>query len=115
MNNHGKVWALIPIKDFIEAKSRLRTVLQAEECAALARCMARDVANAVMASGAVHGTTLLGRGAAIGNLASELSCDYLEENSAADLSRNLDTAGMDSDLFDAVVKLGALGPIAAAT
>ena len=39
----GDVWALIPVKRLEQAKSRLASVLQPEECAMLSRAMLMDV------------------------------------------------------------------------
>lgn len=86
------IWVLMPVKDFGHAKSRLRAVLSAAECSALALNMARDVAAAAQGADAVHGLTLLGGGPDIEKLAAELGCDYLEEFPEVDLSGNLDVA-----------------------
>lgn len=92
LNNRHKVWALIPVKDFRLAKSRLRGVLQADECSALASNMARDVVAALAESASVHGVTLLGGAPEIEGLARELGCAYLEEYDDAGLSANLNMA-----------------------
>jgi 2-phospho-L-lactate/phosphoenolpyruvate guanylyltransferase len=39
----SKTWALVPVKRFSRAKSRLRGLLSADECARLAQAMLRDV------------------------------------------------------------------------
>ena len=86
------VWALMPVKDFGSAKSRLRTVLSANECAGLALNMARDVAAAILNADTVDGLSLLGSGPEIENLARELRCDCMEEFDDVDLSGNLGLA-----------------------
>jgi 2-phospho-L-lactate guanylyltransferase len=86
---NGTVWALIPVKDFGAAKSRLRAVLSADECSGLAESMARDVVAAITESGAVHGVSILGGGHEIENLAGENACDCMEEFYDVDLSCNL--------------------------
>jgi 2-phospho-L-lactate guanylyltransferase len=86
------IWALIPVKAFDNAKSRLRAVLSAAECSALALNMARDVAAAVRGADAVHGLTLLGGGPDIRELATTLGCEYIEEFPEVDLSGNLNVA-----------------------
>ena len=86
------VWALMPVKDFGNAKSRLRAVLSTDECAGLALNMARDVAAAILNADAVDGLALLGSGPEIEKLARELRCDCVEEFDDADLSCNLGLA-----------------------
>jgi len=92
VKTHDKVWAVMPVKDFTKAKSRLGPVLTADECAALAMNMAVDVARAIRNSGQVDGVTLLGSDPDVEALAAELGCDYLEEFRDADLSSNLNIA-----------------------
>lgn len=48
-----QVWALIPLKDFASAKTRLASTLSAESRRSLALAMALDVANALVHSNAV--------------------------------------------------------------
>ena len=92
MKTHDKVWAVIPVKDFNKAKSRLGPVLTADECAALARNMAEDVVLATRAAVDVDGITLLGGNSEVEDLAAKLGCDYLEEFGDAGLSSNLNMA-----------------------
>jgi 2-phospho-L-lactate guanylyltransferase len=88
----GTAWALIPVKDFGAAKSRLRAVLSADECSGLALNMARDVVAAIKGSGAVDGISLLGSGHEVEKLAREQGCDCMEEFYDVDLSCNLGLA-----------------------
>jgi 2-phospho-L-lactate guanylyltransferase len=92
VGKHKLVWALIPVKDFGAAKSRLRTVLSADECSGLALNMARDVATAIIGSDAIDGVSLLGSGSGVEKLAGELGCDRIEEFYDVDLSCNLGVA-----------------------
>jgi 2-phospho-L-lactate guanylyltransferase len=54
-----QVWALIPLKDFAGAKTRLAATLGAEARRALSLAMARDVATALTRSAAVARTILV--------------------------------------------------------
>ena len=92
MNISEKTWALVPIKTFDKAKSRLRSALSADQCATLARHMAEDVIAALQNAETIQGITVLGEEPAIAQFARELNCDFQTENSAADLSANLDAA-----------------------
>ena len=97
VRNKGTIWALIPVKDFGHAKSRLRTVLSDDECAGLALNMARDVAAAITGSEVVDGLSLLGSGPEIEKLADELHCEGMEEFYDVDLSCNLGLAARQLD------------------
>ncbi len=55
----ASTWALLPIKPFARAKSRLAERLSREECARLAEEMTRDVLRALTASAQISGITLL--------------------------------------------------------
>lgn len=52
-------WALVPIKRFPAAKSRLSTVFSREECNRLAESMARDVLRALIAAPEIAGIAIL--------------------------------------------------------
>jgi 2-phospho-L-lactate guanylyltransferase len=52
-------WALVPIKRFPAAKSRLATVFSREECNRLAEAMARDVLRALIAAPEISGIAIL--------------------------------------------------------
>ena len=52
-------WALVPIKPFASAKSRLEGLLTRAECARLAEEMARDVLRALHAAPDVSGIAML--------------------------------------------------------
>jgi 2-phospho-L-lactate guanylyltransferase len=92
VGNKGITWALIPVKEFDGAKSRLRETLSADECSGLALNMARDVAAAIVDADTIDGVSLLGSGPAIEKLASQLRCDCMEEFYDVDLSCNLGLA-----------------------
>jgi len=53
-------WALVPVKSFAAAKSRLEGLLTRDECARLAEEMARDVLMALHAAPDITGIAILG-------------------------------------------------------
>ena len=55
MNDGNKIWSVIPVKRFADAKRRLSPVLDGEERAALARLMFEDVLDVLLQSKAVLG------------------------------------------------------------
>ncbi len=85
-------WALVPIKNFARAKSRLATVLSAEQCAALATCMATDVIAALRGCADVGRVVCLGEQPEIETFATQQGCEFVAERSGAGLSANLDHA-----------------------
>jgi len=92
LNKAEKIWALVPIKAFGKAKTRLRPALDADQCAALARHMATDVVKALQGVSKLQGITLLGETPVMAEFARDLNCDFLAEVPQADLSANLDIA-----------------------
>ena len=52
-------WALLPIKPFASAKSRLEGLLTRPECARLAEEMARDVLRALCSAPEISGIAIL--------------------------------------------------------
>lgn len=92
LNKANKIWALVPIKAFSKAKTRLRSALTADQCAALARHMATDVVTALRKASILQGITLLGEEPVVARFAREQNCDYLADTPGADLSANLDNA-----------------------
>jgi 2-phospho-L-lactate guanylyltransferase len=87
-----KIWALLPVKAFAKAKTRLRPALTADQCAALAKHMATDVVTALQNASMLQGITLLGEEPVVADFARELDCDYLAEASGTDVSSKLDNA-----------------------
>jgi 2-phospho-L-lactate guanylyltransferase len=88
LQNTATTWAIVPIKDFARAKSRLGAILTAEQCTALARHMADDVIGALCASDRVAGITLLGAGSDTAAFATTHGCAFLPDI-AGGLSVNL--------------------------
>ncbi len=84
--------ALILVKDLAWAKTRLRAVLDAAACAALAESMARDVLDAVRGSRRVESVALLGSGASVERLAAEYDLTVLQDTAVGDLNTSLGQA-----------------------
>jgi len=85
-------WALVPIKDFARAKSRLAAALTADQCAGLAGSMAADVVTALRGCADIGHVACLGPAPRIQAFAAEYGCDFIAETSGAGLSANLDIA-----------------------
>jgi 2-phospho-L-lactate guanylyltransferase len=85
-------WALVLVKNFGQAKTRLRPVLDVAECAALAESMARDVLDALRASQRVEIVKLLGTGANVKRLGAEYDYQMLEDAAVDDLNASLGQA-----------------------
>ena len=79
------VIAVVPVKDFTEAKLRLRGVLDSPDRAALAEAMASDVLHAVGESRAVDRCLVVG-GADARQLASDHGCGYCDDSGCDTLS-----------------------------
>jgi len=77
--------AVVPVKDFAQAKARLRRVLDAQDCSALAEAMARDVLNAVTQARRVDRCLVVG-GEDARRLAAEFGCDYRDDAGCDSLS-----------------------------
>ena len=54
------LWAIIPVKDFQQAKLRLRETLSDPACAALAKAMVEDVLAAVGEAASIERCLLVG-------------------------------------------------------
>jgi 2-phospho-L-lactate guanylyltransferase len=91
LNESKKTWALMPVKAFDQAKTRLRATLTAGQCSALARNMAADVVIALQDAKLLHGISLLGSEPVVAEFAREMSCEFLAEDPESGLSANLDT------------------------
>lgn len=93
-------WALVPIKPFAAAKSRLEGLLTRAECARLAEEMARDVLMALHAAPDITGIALLGDEPRLAPLAAAVSATLHAEHPDEDyraalgrVARELSTHG----------------------
>jgi 2-phospho-L-lactate guanylyltransferase len=94
LDNSKKTWALLPVKAFDRAKTRLRPVLSTGQCSALARSMALDVIDALLTADCLGGVSVLGHGAQIARFARESNCAFIPEIPGSDLSARLDAAAL---------------------
>ncbi|MCC7258924.1 MAG: 2-phospho-L-lactate guanylyltransferase [Gammaproteobacteria bacterium] len=85
------IWALVPVKPFARAKSRLAPLLSAAERAGLAAAMTADVLAALTAARGLGGIALLAAPEATA-LAQAHGCRLLVEDPALDLLANLAAA-----------------------
>jgi len=92
LKNSATTSALVPIKDFARAKSRLRPVLTAEQCAELAACMAADVLCALRNCTGIGQVVCLGEEPLIRAFAAKQGCEFIAERTGTGLSANLDLA-----------------------
>ena len=82
-------WAVVPIKDFANAKSRLASVLSSAQCGELARHMAEDVLRALTHAPSVSGVIVIGQGPEQAEIAKRFGCEYVADQPGAGLSANL--------------------------
>lgn len=92
MHDNGQTWALVPIKEFDRAKSRLSGALTAEQRAELAFCMASDVIDALRGSASIDHVACVGSGPHIAEFAARRGCTFIAESRSDDLSNHLDEA-----------------------
>ncbi|MBT8442809.1 MAG: 7,8-didemethyl-8-hydroxy-5-deazariboflavin synthase CofG, partial [Gammaproteobacteria bacterium] len=85
----GGSWAIVPIKDFASAKSRLAGILTGECRAAVARMMARDVLRALVRAPSIDRVIVMGQGVEQEQLAQEFGCDFAIDEHGAGLNGNL--------------------------
>jgi len=81
--------AVLPIKAFSRAKSRLATVLAVNECECIARHMATDVLRTLADAPGIDRILVLGQGAEQKALAERFGCDYASDDPTLDISANL--------------------------
>jgi len=77
-------WALVPIKPFASAKSRLEGLLSRAECAQLAEEMARDVLMALHAAPDITGIAILGDEPRLGPLTAAVNATLHAEQPGED-------------------------------
>jgi 2-phospho-L-lactate guanylyltransferase len=76
---HGEIWALVPVKGFARAKTRLAPVLASDERAALARAMLSDVLAVLLRSPSLAGVLLVGSDPELAQAGAELGVATLME------------------------------------
>jgi len=94
------VVAVVPVKDFTDAKLRLRDLLDTHDCAALAEAMASDVLLAIDEASAVDRCIVVG-GRDARRLASKYRCDYCSDTGCNTLSAAVTRAAQQSASADA--------------
>lgn len=72
--------ALVPVKPFRQAKTRLEPVLDRSECAMLAACMLRDVLRALTAAEEIDGIVLLSNEPGLAALPEATGCEIVAED-----------------------------------
>jgi len=92
VHDNGQTWALVPIKEFDRAKSRLGGTLTAAQCADLAVCMAGDVIDALRGSARIDHIACLGTGPHIAEFAARQGATFMAEQPGDGLSSHLDAA-----------------------
>ena len=84
-----ETWAILPVKSFDRAKTRLRPVLSDAQCASIARLMAIDMLDALTAVATIDRILVLGQGAEQAALARAYGCDYADDDPTLTISGNL--------------------------
>ena len=88
----NEVWALLPVKAFENAKSRLSRVLTREQRAALARCMATDVLQVLRGTAGIDRVVIVGQSPDQEALAADFGCEYQPDVPTLDVSENITRA-----------------------
>lgn len=86
------MWAIVPLKYFANAKSRLAPVLSVAERQLLVRHMARDVLRALTTTAGLDGILLVSREAEVVALAEEFEVELFVEPEGLDLSSSVELA-----------------------
>lgn len=106
------MWALIPVKTFSAAKTRLAPVLAPPDRAALARTMLLDVLDALRDCRRISGIAIISREASLPDIANHYGAVLLAEPADSDLSRavgrGLDWARARSDIDTLLIVPGDL-------
>jgi 2-phospho-L-lactate guanylyltransferase len=83
------VWALVPVKPFTSAKTRLSAVLTQAEREALAQAMLQQVLSVTAAHQCLHGVMTVSRDAEVLTLVRGMGADVLQEPTQSDLNAAL--------------------------
>ena len=92
LQQQAKIGALVPIKASGESKSRLNSLLSAQQCGELARHMVIDVLDALTAATSIDSVTLLGDTRELKSLAEAYKCKLIRDVDGLGLSGNLNLA-----------------------
>jgi len=87
------MWAIVPLKYFDNAKSRLSDVLSSTERQLLVRTMARDVLRALSNCTYLQGILINSRESEVAALATEFGAEVFEEPEGSNLSDSVTLAG----------------------
>ncbi len=85
----SKTWAVLPVKAFDRAKTRLSSVLASTQRESVARLMATDVLRALCSTRQIDRILLLGQGPEQEELARRFDCAYENDDPMLDVSANL--------------------------
>jgi len=85
----SKTWAILPVKAFDRAKSRLSSVLASTQRESVARLMAADVLRALSSTPQIDHILVVGQGAEQAELARRFECEYENDDPTLDMSANL--------------------------
>jgi 2-phospho-L-lactate/phosphoenolpyruvate guanylyltransferase len=85
----SKTWAILPIKHFARAKTRLRPVLSRSECTSVARTMAIDMLHLLSSVEELDRIMVVGGSSDQVRLARMHGCDYVDDDPTLDISQNL--------------------------
>ena len=80
---HSNTWALIPVKEFKRAKSRLHPFLGAKQCALLAREMLQMVLSSLSRTNAIDNILVLSHDAAAESIAKKFGAQFAKEKEDA--------------------------------
>lgn len=85
----SKTWAILPVKAFDRAKTRLSSVLAGTQRESVARLMATDVLRALCNTPEIDRILLLGQGPEQEELARRFDCAYENDDPTLDVSANV--------------------------
>ncbi len=87
-----KIWAIVPVKPFVRAKSRLASILPAEQRQALAESMFRHSIETLTRAPGIAGVTVLSRDSKALSIAHEYGIHAIQECGTPNLNKSLQRA-----------------------